>query len=577
MRRALMLVSFVGLTIAAKSDWARGESKILALDLIAARQEALSNLSVDYQETETLTPPPELIQRLRAVVEGGDDALDAAKRLAGKLGAGANMGRAFIRAGTVVRGGLFKHAGRRTYYEERLILQTDALRSGHPPLPSVIIKAFDGDRFEYLYDDMRNSRNSLDLLWDCVLDLALGLRARGENQCRSADDWRACTFTKDPDGTVTCKRVIGERQGGERLDAWRFDPRLNYALIKYEVLRRKEGKAEFRLYFEIDNSDFRMEDKSGLTVPYAIAAREFYPAEGEENPLVTRAAKLKIGTYSVGQLKGVDDEFSIRRPGNGGALDSIDGTILVARNGPEQAAVPIVSGMLFGNSVTARQVLDTLLSQKVAMVDEVCSLTEAQKQKLDLAVRANVKSVLDRAEEVGTRFQLGEINCNRVVELPVEAARLVRQLDPSFFDDSSVFAKVLNNTLTVDQAARFQPYREVFQAGGQVTRRQRMSGHDLEVTLPGTADDVLAHVGTLSDLKRLELRRSQVTDAGLAHIEGLTNLTWLGLEKTRVTDAALTHLKGLTRLKTVVVIGTHVTEAGIAEFQHYLPGSRVVK
>ena len=111
--------------------------------------------------------------------------------------------------------------------------------------------------------------------------------------------------------------------------------------------------------------------------------------------------------------------------------------------------------------------------------------------------------------------------------------------------------------------------------------------HVFHVSFRGNAtDQVLAHVGGLSQLEWLALDGSAVTDSGLAHLHGLqnlrslllsktyitdgglrhiaelSNLSYLSLDKTAVTDAGLAHLERLTRLKNLELEGTRVTDAG---------------
>ena len=71
----------------------------------------------------------------------------------------------------------------------------------------------------------------------------------------------------------------------------------------------------------------------------------------------------------------------------------------------------------------------------------------------------------------------------------------------------------------------------------------------------------------LSELKRLELRGTQVTDAGLAHLKALAGLQTLALKGTAVTDAGLAHLKGLVSLQILVLNNTAVTDAGLAHLK----------
>ena len=62
---------------------------------------------------------------------------------------------------------------------------------------------------------------------------------------------------------------------------------------------------------------------------------------------------------------------------------------------------------------------------------------------------------------------------------------------------------------------------------------------------------------------------------GLEQIKGLTQLQKLYLTDTQVTDAGLEHLKGLTRLQELYLGDTQVTVAGAAELRKALPKARI--
>jgi len=66
----------------------------------------------------------------------------------------------------------------------------------------------------------------------------------------------------------------------------------------------------------------------------------------------------------------------------------------------------------------------------------------------------------------------------------------------------------------------------------------------------------------LTQLRRLDLSFSRVTDAGLVHVKGLTQLRALSLYRSVVTDAGLVHLKGLTQLQDLDLGETEITDAG---------------
>jgi len=86
----------------------------------------------------------------------------------------------------------------------------------------------------------------------------------------------------------------------------------------------------------------------------------------------------------------------------------------------------------------------------------------------------------------------------------------------------------------------------------------------VELNLRGTevTDAGLQHVGTLKNLKKLHLEKTKVTDAGLKHLAGLDSLEYLNLYDTGITDAGLEPLKKMKSLKKVFLWQTKVTDAG---------------
>lgn len=85
-------------------------------------------------------------------------------------------------------------------------------------------------------------------------------------------------------------------------------------------------------------------------------------------------------------------------------------------------------------------------------------------------------------------------------------------------------------------------------------------------------DKGLAHVAGMSNLTRLHLENTTVTDAGLDSLKGLSNLEYLNLYGTQVSDAGLEKLAGLKNLKKVFVWQTKVTDAGATKLAAAIPG-----
>jgi len=95
-------------------------------------------------------------------------------------------------------------------------------------------------------------------------------------------------------------------------------------------------------------------------------------------------------------------------------------------------------------------------------------------------------------------------------------------------------------------------------------------GHVIQVRFWGAwwlTDDVIVHVGRLTQLQELILTDSSVGDVGLAHLSGLTRLSSLDLRFTLVTDTGLVHLKRLTALESLDLSRNRITDAGLAHLK----------
>lgn len=120
-----------------------------------------------------------------------------------------------------------------------------------------------------------------------------------------------------------------------------------------------------------------------------------------------------------------------------------------------------------------------------------------------------------------------------------------------------------------DEAAEKAAMKAVSKAGGLAMRIAASSiGSEVNLSLLGKKADN-AKLDLAKDLSkslvRLNLARTEVTDAGLATVKSFGELRWLNLSNTKVTDAGLDNLAGLSKLTYLNLYGTQVTDAGIAK------------
>jgi hypothetical protein len=144
-----------------------------------------------------------------------------------------------------------------------------------------------------------------------------------------------------------------------------------------------------------------------------------------------------------------------------------------------------------GNLDSVRDRLDSLLTLMIQDVDRTCGLSEAQKAKLRLAGRGDVKRFFDRVEEKRRKFQGTRHNQNDVGTIVQEIRTLGITLNAGLFGDDSFFSKTLRKTLSEEQAARYE----------EALRQKRQSRYRARV------DSVVAMLGNTAGLSTRQRRR----------------------------------------------------------------------
>lgn len=214
---------------------------------------------------------------------------------------------------------------------------------------------------------------------------------------------------------------------------------------------------------------------------------------------------------------------------------------------------------------SVRSNLEQLWRRRIAAINQVCTLTDAQKQKLEFVVRGDTKRHLDRLREIDAQFRLGRMP-------PDEARVLADEAHEIQFKSSTVRSLTANfaaKLLTPEQFARYEPLRMVIQLGGRFQFDDADRGEVVEIDVHRTAfaDDDAHDLRSFPHLQRFLLADTEIGDGGLAHVDGLQQLIWLDAAGTRVTDAGLQHLHNLSRLQWLSLARTGVTNAGLAQLR----------
>ncbi len=84
-------------------------------------------------------------------------------------------------------------------------------------------------------------------------------------------------------------------------------------------------------------------------------------------------------------------------------------------------------------------------------------------------------------------------------------------------------------------------------------------------------DSVLIAIGSFSNLTRLFLDRTNITDRNIENLKNLLQLQYLNLSGTAVTVNGLNTLKGLTSLKSLFLYKTNITADGLGAVQKTFP------
>jgi hypothetical protein len=109
----------------------------------------------------------------------------------------------------------------------------------------------------------------------------------------------------------------------------------------------------------------------------------------------------------------------------------------------------------YGNASTARVRLKDLLKLYMENVDQICSLSDAQKQKLQLAGQGDVERFFRKYTEVKTKFQTIRNDQQKVNQVFQDIRPLQAKLTTGLFDRDSLLQKCLVNTINRKQFLQY--------------------------------------------------------------------------------------------------------------------------
>ncbi len=109
-----------------------------------------------------------------------------------------------------------------------------------------------------------------------------------------------------------------------------------------------------------------------------------------------------------------------------------------------------------GNAAAVRKRFDSQLILQVEELERMCGISEAQKKKLQLAGRGDIKRLFDQVEVLRKKFQLVKNDQNKFNEFWQEVQPFQLVFNQGAFGPGSLFSKSLKQVLTSDQAVSYQ-------------------------------------------------------------------------------------------------------------------------
>lgn len=158
-------------------------------------------------------------------------------------------------------------------------------------------------------------------------------------------------------------------------------------------------------------------------------------------------------------------------------------------------------GTTVAATATEHSRLDVLLQIRIDDVERSCGTTAAQRDKLMLAGRGDIRRFFERVETVREKFEAIRHDIHRVNEVLRALRPLQAERSKGLFGVDSLYAKTLKKTLTAEQVERYVSARR--------ERRQFALQAQIEMTTAALGNALGLRAGQrekLADLLREEVR-----------------------------------------------------------------------
>lgn len=264
-----------------------------------------------------------------------------------------------------------------------------------------------------------------------------------------------CVSAEDPPAPADVPEITGEGSAAQRLRVRSDFVAINEPLR--DVLQRLAAEHRLRVWF--DESATRaagaaLKDRLNFTLRNFPFGR-----------MVDRILQGR-GLYSA-----IEDDVLVVTATPPAAPDRIrdrQGVVLLEAAADEQGVVrqrvtdTTLDRWIFGpagSGEATRAALDRLLTRRIGLVDLRCGLTDAQKRKLQLAGRGDIKRLLDRIDQIRPEFtEVKEDATRRDAFFVEKIVPFESVLHTGPFDGNSLYAKTLATSLTPEQSARRAPW-----------------------------------------------------------------------------------------------------------------------